>query len=544
MPRHKMHDRLRTEEPEDNQWRRVLSATLVLLLLALPSWAQATTSLQFLGAARTVGGSACLLEAGKSRILIDFGLFMSPEDRFRNNLLPFDPSSIDYVLLTHAHSDHAGRIPLLYKNGFRGRVVGIGATKALTRLLLGASLDYTDREAEPLFGAQDIAAMMKNFMSLSYDRKVDLSPEITVRFRNAGHILGSAMIEIWCKDGEKSIKIVFTGDMGNASIPLFKAPFDIREGDFVIVEATYGTTARIASKTTPVIVPKFQSGNDSRTKQFGTEIRKTLEGGGSVLIPAFTLDRTQKVLFMLGRLKREGIIPEQTPVYADSGMARKITRIYRRYSGYLHVEARRLTDDGQDLFRFPGFYDVSGAESLQAHGQGKPAVYVASSGMMDHGNAPQHLEKMIEDPQNLLAIVGWQAPGSLGAQLLAGEQRIRIPVGRKGEGGVGADRVEKDVKMRIKQFELFYNHAEACQMLNWLAGMGKTKQVFVIHGDKENTINLARMIDRNLGFKAVAPELNDRIFLSADQQDRKLKAGAIPCAGLGGSEKQEGDMNF
>ncbi len=542
MPRHKMHDRLRTEEPEDNQWRRVLSATLVLLLLALPSWVEATTSLQFLGAARTVGGSACLLETGKTRILIDFGLFMSPEDRSRNNLLPFDPSSIDYVLLTHAHSDHAGRIPLLYKNGFRGRVVGIGATKALTRLLLGASLDYTDREAEPLFGAQDIAAMMKNFMSLSYDRKVDLSPEITVRFRNAGHILGSAMIEIWCKDGEKSIKIVFTGDMGNASIPLFKAPFDIREGDFVIVEATYGTTARIASKTTPVIVPKFQSGNDSRTKQFGTEIRKTLEGGGSVLIPAFTLDRTQKVLFMLGRLKREGIIPEQTPVYADSGMARKITRIYGRYAGYFHPEARRLTDAGHDIFRFPGFHDVSGEEALRTHGQGKPAIYVTSSGMLDHGNAPRHLEKMIDDPHNLLAIVGWQAPGSLGSRLLAGEKRVGIPVRREGEGGIGAGRVEKDVKMRVMQFDLFSNHADACQLLNWLAGFGKIKQVFVVHGDKENTVDLARIIEGNLGFKAVAPELNDRIVLSADQEYRERKPGIMPCAGLGEGEIWSGTM--
>ncbi|MCX5828642.1 MAG: MBL fold metallo-hydrolase [Deltaproteobacteria bacterium] len=512
----------------DNQWRRVLSATLIFLFLALPSWAQATTSLQFLGAARTVGGSACLLETGKSRILIDFGSFMSPEDRFRNDLLPFDPSTIDYVLLTHAHSDHGGRIPLLYKNGFRGKVVGIGATKTLTRLLLGASLDYTDRETVALFGSQDIAAMMKNFMSLSYDRKIELSPDIAVRFRNAGHILGSAMIEIWCKDGERVIKIVFSGDMGNTSIPLLKAPFDIREGDFVIVEATYGTTQRTKNKTT----------------QFGTDIGKTLQAGGSVLIPAFTLDRTQKVLFTLGRLKREGIIPDQTPVYADSGMARRITRIYGRYGGHFHPEARKLTDGGQDLFLFPGLHDVSGAEALRAHDLGKPAIYVTSSGMLDHGNAPQHLEKMIEDPRNLLAIVGWQAPGSLGSRLLVGEQRVRIPVRREGEGGVSAGSVEKDVKMRIMQFDLFSNHADACQVLNWLAGFGKTKHVFVIHGDKENTINMARMIDHNLGFRAVAPELNDRIFISADQQDRNLKAGAIPCVGLGGSEKQEEDMGF
>ncbi len=522
-----MHDRFQKREPADIQWWQVLSATIIFLFLALPSWAQATTSLQFLGAARTVGGSAYLLESGKYRVLIDFGLFVSHEDRFRNNILPFDPSTINYVLLTHAHSDHMGRIPLLYKNGFRGKVVGIGATKALTRLIMGASLDYTGGETAALFGSQDISAMMKNFTSLSYDHKIDLAPDIAVRFRNAGHILGSAMIEIWCKDGEKSIKIVFTGDMGNTSIPLLKAPFDIREGDFVIVEATYGTTQRTGSKTT----------------QFRTEIRKTLEAGGSVLIPAFTLDRTQKVLFMLGRLKREGIITEETPVYADSGMGRKITRVYGRYSGYFRPEVRKLKDGGQDLFLFPGLQDVSGAESLRAQDLGKPAIYLTSSGMMDHGNAPQHLEKMIENPQNLLAIVGWQAPGSLGSQLLSGEPRVRIPVRREGEGALSTGPVEKDVKMRIMQFDLFSNHADACQVLNWLAGFGKTKEIFVVHGDKENTINMARMIESNLGFKAIAPELNDRIILSAEQQDRERKNGAMPCDGLDGGEMGKGTID-
>jgi len=529
------------------RWRRGSCAALLLLCIALPSWAQASASLQFLGAARTVGGSACLLETERSRILIDFGLFMSPEDRFRNNHLPFNPSTIDYVLLTHAHGDHAGRIPLLYKNGFRGKVVGIGATKALARLIMGASLDYTDQETESLFSSQDIAAMMKNYLSMPYDRKTDLLPDIAVRFRNAGHILGSAMIEIWCKDGEKTIKIVFTGDMGNTSIPLLKVPFAISEGDYIIVEATYGTTERTESKTTPLTVTLRKSENNIQDKKmihFGTEISSTLQAGGSVLIPAFTLDRTQKVLYVLGRLKREGILAEQTPVYADSGMARKITRIYERYSGYFHQEARRLTDEGWDIFRFPGFHNVSGADALRAHGKGKPAIYVTSSGMMDHGNAPRHLEKMIENPKNLLAIVGWQAPGSLGSKLLAGGRRIGIPVRGEGEGVAGAGKIEKDVKMKIMQFDLFSNHADACQLLNWLARFGKTKQVFVVHGDNENTINLARMIKSNLGFEAVAPKLNDRIFISADQKDRKLKSGATPCAGLDGSEKQATDMDF
>jgi metallo-beta-lactamase family protein len=506
----------------------MLSVTLILLLWALPSWVEATTSLRFLGAARTVGGSACLLEMEKSKILIDFGSFVSHEDRFLNNILPFNPSSIDYVLLTHAHSDHSGRIPWLYKNGFRGQVVGIGATKALAGAILGAGLDYEDGKTAAQFSAQDIEAMMKNFLTIPYDRRIALAPEITVRFRNAGHILGSAMIEIWCQEGEKATKIVFTGDMGNTSIPLLQAPFDIEEGDYVIVEATYGTAPRTMNKK----------------DHFGAELRTTLQERGSVLIPAFTLDRTQKVLFTLGNLKREGIIPEETPVYADSGMGKKITRIYGHYGGYFQPEVRKLMKDGKDPFRFPGLRDVSGAEALRAHDLGKPAIYLTSSGMLDHGNAPEHLAKMCGDPKNLLAIVGWQAPGSLGARLLAGERRVTIPVAREGTRGGQAASVAKEVKMRIMPFDLFANHADACQILNWLAGFGETKQIFVTHGTKENTIALARIIERNLGFKAVAPGLNDRFILSAPEQDRNLKIGALPCAGLDGGEMGKEDNGY
>jgi metallo-beta-lactamase family protein len=509
-------------------WRLLLYITALSVFIAMPSWVQASTSLQFLGTARTVGGSAILLETGKSRILIDFGSFMSSDDRFRNNIMTLDPSVIDYVLLTHAHGDHGGRIPMLFRKGFRGKVIGTGATKSLSRLTLGAGLDYADRDTVSPFGSQDVAAMMKNFISLPYDRKMDLTPDIAVRFRDAGHILGSAMIEVWCKEGEKTIKIVFTGDMGNTSIPLLKAPFEIRDGDYVIVEATYGASQRTINKAA----------------QFGAELLKTLQGGGSVLVPAFSLDRTQKVLFMLGRLKREGIIPEETPVYADSGMARRITRVYRQYGQLFHPEARKLADYYGDLFIFPGLHDVSGVEALQAHNLGQPSIYVTSSGMLDHGNAPHHLEKMSEDCQNLLAIVGWQAPGSLGSRLLAGEKRVWIPIRSKGEWHAREGSIEKDIRMSIMQFDFFANHADACQILNWLAGFGKTREVFVVHGDEDNTVKMAQMINRNLGFKAVAPELNDRIVLSADEEERNLKTGTIPCAGLGGGVLGKGMMDF
>ncbi len=495
-----------------------LLITLLFTLLAVTSVrAEAPAALTFLGAARTVGGSALLLETQQSKILIDFGMIMGGETSGGNAVRSFDPADIDYVILTHAHSDHAGRIPLLYRRGFRGRVIGTAATKSLIKLTLAAGLTYRDGNGEVLFGPPDVEAVMRNYLSLPYERRHKLDGEVSIRLQDAGHILGSAMIELWVGEGNSGVKIVFTGDMGNKGIPLLREPAVVTEADFIVIEATYGTVWRETA---------------GQEEAFAREISATLAAGGSVLIPAFTLDRTQKALFTLGRLKRRGLIPATTPVFADSSLGGKITRAYRRHANYLYPDVQREMNTGQDPFRFEGLQEVSGATALQAHAEISGAIYVTSSGMLDHGNAPRHLEKMAANPKNLLVIVGWQAPNTLGAALLAGRRRVAIPL-RDPQGSSGAlPRKEIDIRMRVKRFEMFSNHADACQLLTWLARLPRTKQVFVIHGDSDNTQRLADIIGKNLGFPAVAPERGQRFFLSAGLADHRRRSGSSPCAGL------------
>ncbi|HQB14272.1 MAG TPA: MBL fold metallo-hydrolase, partial [Syntrophales bacterium] len=215
-----------------------------MTLSALPARAAEDVTLRFLGAARSVGGSAILLETGKSKILIDYGLSMERGKAGESTTPSFDPAAIDYVLLTHAHADHAGRIPLLYRQGFRGRVVGTAATKTLAGLTLKAGLTYESGGGALMYGPEDVETMLRNYESLPYGRRRQLTGDVAIRLRDAGHILGSAMIEVWTGSGGKMRKIVFTGDMGNGGIPLLREPGMITEADFIVIEATYGTSRR------------------------------------------------------------------------------------------------------------------------------------------------------------------------------------------------------------------------------------------------------------------------------------------------------------
>ena len=491
-----------------------------MTLSALPARAAEDVTLRFLGAARSVGGSAILLETGKSKILIDYGLSMERGKAGESTTPSFDPAAIDYVLLTHAHADHAGRIPLLYRQGFRGRVVGTAATKTLAGLTLKAGLTYESGGGALMYGPEDVETMLRNYESLPYGCRRQLTGDVAIRLRDAGHILGSAMIEVWTGSGGKMRKIVFTGDMGNGSIPLLREPEMITEADFIVIEATYGTSRR---------------DTEGQEELFVREIRETLAAGGSVLIPAFSMDRTQKVLFTIGRWQRRGLFPAVTPVYADSSLGGKITDAYRRHRNYLHPEVQREFDAGRDPFQFPGLQKVNGAAALLAHEQRQAAIFVTSSGMLDHGNAPRHLKRMGGDPRNLLAIVGWQAPGSLGEALLAGRRRVAISPFHIPGNGAPQSGLETEIRMRVKRFDIFSNHADACRILTWLSRFPKTKQVFVVHGEGENTWRLAGMIERNLGFPAIAPDGKERFSIAAPLPDYERLPDAEPCRGLTGS---------
>lgn len=485
-------------------------------------------SIRFLGAAQMIGGSCYLIDTGKTRLLVDFGLFYGPEQKERNSAVAFDPAAIDFVLLTHSHADHAGRIPLLYRKGFKGRTVGTDATKKLSAVMLEMNVSVAENQGTVLYDADDMKQVMHHFMVIPYDKTVQLNDEISVRFSNAGHILGSSIIEILIKNSAGTISVVAAGDLGNSHLPLLKAPDILHDGDYILVDATAAMIAR----------------NDADFDNFGTDIQKTLKMGGSVLIPAFVLDRTQRLLYIIGKLKQKGTIPMDTPVYVDSPTARKITKIYRNHNRDFRSETQGPASSRTDLLSFPHLYEISSRNALKMHEQGRPAIYITSSAMLDHGNSPRHLEKMIENPKDLLAIVAWQAPGTPGWKLQKGAKKISLPVAFDRRGSIGVNYVEKSVKMRIRTYDMFSYHADGCQILTWLSNFSKVKEVFVVHGEKENTVHFATMISKRLGFRASAPEPGDRFYLSGKARDYELKKTPALCFGIEASgTPQTGRLN-
>jgi len=369
-------------------------------------------NIQFLGAAQSIGGSAILIDTGKTRFLIDYGLYYDKEDQLKNLEVLDDLSKLKFVLLTHAHIDHSGRLPMLYKNGFQGPVIGIDATKDITGRMLDMSLGIAENQGTNLYDRKDLDKMLELFKTVKYDQIVKLSPDVDVRFNDAGHILGSSIIEIWIKQGNKKLKIVATGDMGGLNIPILRDHTRIKDADYIVVESTYGDTAKGLIDYKP----------------FENDIKDTLRKGGSVLIPAFVLEKTQKVIAILCDMKRRGIIPKDTPIYYDSSTAQDITEIYRGYSKYYDKDALKLIARGQHPLSCNGLCKVKGKEALATHDNQKPAIYISSSGMLEHANSPKHLKEMISDQRNLLAIIGWQAPGTPGRKLQEGAKIIDIPI--------------------------------------------------------------------------------------------------------------------
>jgi len=478
-----------------------------------------TASIQFCGAAQMVGGACYLIDTGNTRLLIDFGLFYGAEDQKRNSEIPFDPATISYLILSHAHIDHSGRIPLLYRKGFNGKIIATDATKSITGVMLEMSLGIQEEQGMALFSREDLARTMHGFLTVPYDQPFDITNDVSVKLRDSGHILGAATVELTVKSEGRLIKIVSTGDMGTNNNPLLNNPSIVTEGDYVLIESTYGTTKR------------KQESFDA----FGKDIQDTINAGGSVLIPAFVLEKTQKVLYVIGALKRKGIIHKDVPVIADSSTGKDITRIYRKYTKYYNKDSIRILKDSGDPLSFSSLHEAKSGASLRNHSGSRPAIYLTSSGMLDHANAPKHLEKMVDNPKNLLVIVGWQAPDSVGRKLQDGAKIVQIPITKYINGKKRVEYVEKQVKLTVKKYSQFSSHMDSCEALKWLSNMPKTKKVFVIHGERENAIALAEAIKIKVGFDAIAPYLGETKYLKAEDMDFHRKSTEDLCVGLGES---------
>lgn len=455
------------------------------------------TSLTFLGAAGTVTGSKMLLEAGGRAVLVDCGLFQGRREVRRRNWESFavPPAGIDAVVLTHAHLDHCGYLPALYRRGFRGRVLCTPGTRALAEIVLRDSARLQEEDArwarehgtsrhhppKALYGTADVEGLLPLFEPVPFGERTRVSGGVHVRFDPSGHILGSSVVRV--DDGD--VTAVFSGDLGRGHHPLLVPPVPVGHADVVVVESTYGDRAH---------APRDPAGLAAR-------IREVLGRGGNVLIPAFAIDRTEILLVELGALIASGALPD-VPVLVDSPMALRGLRVYRDAlaSGEGDVRPEVVRTDRLDP---PTLRElVTAEESLQATRPRVPSIVVSASGMASGGRVVHHLAEMLPDPRNLVLLVGFQAPGTRGADLLAGAPAVKC----FGE--------YVPVRAEVEEIGWLSVHADADELVAWLGTAdGPPRACYVVHGEPPAAETLAARVRRELGWLTVVPRDRERVLV-------------------------------
>lgn len=474
--------------------------------------------LSFYGADQCVTGSCHCLEVNGKKILVDCGL-QQGRDEIDNTALPFHPGSIDAVLVTHAHIDHSGRIPMLIKNGFAGPIITTRVTANLLDIMLQDSAhiqeqdaEYHNRknkragrpEVEPIYTVEDAMRVREFIQPCEYGQQVQITDDVTAEFIDAGHLLGSASIRLTCREGGETRTIVFSGDIGNVDQPIIRNPQFFDSADYVLMESTYGD--------------RNHTEVWSYTDQLAQIIDETLAKGGNVVIPAFAVGRTQELLYFIREIKDRGLVTsvKDFPVYVDSPLAKKATTIFcGDLRGYLDEDARALVQDGTHMFNFPGLHLTETVDESKLLNIDKtPKVIISASGMCDAGRIRHHLKYNLWRGDSAVVFVGFQAPGTLGRNLLDGTPSVKL----FGE--------EIAVRAKIVNFQGLSSHADHDHLVDWVKHFSpkKTTHVFVVHGDREVAPVFAETV-KQLGFAAHAPQYTEEYDLIADQ---KLAVGYLP----------------
>lgn len=463
--------------------------------------------LQFWGAAQTVTGSMHLVEADGHRLLLDCGMAQGRREEAKklNSEFPFDPEKIDAVVLSHAHLDHSGKLPMLVKKGFSGSIFSTSATRDLCSAMLAdsASLQemdakYVNRQNEkhglpfikPLYTLHDVARTMRLFQTVEFQRPLEILPGIKMTFRNAGHILGSASVSLEIAEGRDKKKVTalaFTGDLGRKGAAVVKDPDIIDRADVLITESTYGG--------------RDHGPMDEARKNLARVVRETANNGGLLIIPAFAVGRTQDVVYHLHDLMQSKEIP-QMPVYVDSPLATNITEIFRAHPECFDEETEQLLmqDGGDDPFGFNMLrYTRSTEESKKLNNIRRPAIIISASGMCEGGRVLHHLRRNVGDPNTTVLFVGFQAENTLGRKLLRGDKTARI----YGE--------EHEVRARMEKIDGYSAHADEGEMLDFINAIpNRPRHVFVVHGEPDATAAMATGLAR-LGIEDIAiPERGER----------------------------------
>ena len=484
----------------------------------------------FLGATKMVTGSNFLVEGAGKKFLVDCGMYQGGDRDEMQNHEPFayDVNEIDFMLLTHAHIDHSGRIPKLYKEGYRNPVITTKATRDLCSIMLPDSGHIQEQEIEwrnrkrkregkeplpPLYTSQDGIDTMEIFKPVNYDEIIEIDPNIYVRFNDAGHMLGSAIIEIWVKEDGKETKAVFTGDLGNNDIPLLSSPTMIETADYLVMESTYGG--------------RLHMRNDDKANLFLNIVSETLDKGGTVVIPSFAVGRTQEILYELNNLKdtQEGedfkkkyATLMKAPVYVDSPLAISATEIFKENANLFDEETQAVIESGDNPLEFPGLqFTRTADESKALNEKNESSIIISASGMCEVGRIKHHLKHHLWDPNSTILFVGYQAPGTLGRRIVDGEKRVKI----FGE--------EIAVNARIEYIEGYSGHADQEWLMNFVYSfITKPKHIFLVHGEPTGQEILKSKIVDEIGLPVTIPEYGQTYTLDENLTMEQTVAPITP----------------
>ena len=465
----------------------------------------------FLGATKTVTGSNFLVEGAGKKFLVDCGMYQgSAADEFENEApFLFNIDEIDFMLLTHAHIDHSGRIPKLYNEGYRKDVIATKATCDLCSIMLPDSGHIQEMEAEwknkkrerkgekpipPIYTAEDAAKSLEIFRPVQYNEIVDIDENIKARFNDAGHMLGSSIIEVWITENGETKKIVFTGDLGNNDIPLLSPPTMISDADYLVMESTYGN--------------RLHMRNDDKAEIFLNVVYETLEKGGTVVIPSFAVGRTQEILYELNRIKDKKDDEEfskkyqklmSVPVYVDSPLAISATEVFKENMNLFNEETQAIINEGDNPLEFNGLkFTRTADESKALNASEESSIIISASGMCEVGRIKHHLKHHLWEPNSTILFVGYQAPGTLGRKLVDGEKKVKI----FGE--------EIAVNARIEYIEGYSGHADQEWLMNFVYSFTTPpKHIFLVHGEPEGQIVLKQKLEENTNIPITIPDYGE-----------------------------------
>ncbi|MEF2231039.1 MAG: MBL fold metallo-hydrolase [Pseudodesulfovibrio sp.] len=460
----------------------------------------------FMGAARTVSGSCYIIECGSTRFAVDCGMHQgNAEIEKRNwNFDAYDAKKLDFILITHAHIDHSGLLPALVAKGFKNPIYCTAPTRDLMEIMLLDSAHIQEMEAEwanrkrlrtgdqtlrALYTVVDAENTVPLLATVEYDKVFEPSSNVRVKFKNAGHILGSAFIELECREGDKRTRTVFSGDLGRPEQLIVEDPDELGRADYVFLESTYGNRSH----------PDAAHSLDELAKA----IKYSYDKGEKVVIPAFAVERSQQIIYSLFLLRKQGRLPEDMPVYLDSPLAIRATEIFRKHPEFYDGKTQEFIRNGEHPLDLPNLHFTESREQSQAINETSgPAIIISASGMANAGRVKHHLRHNLWRPGASVVFVGWQGVGTPGRKILNGAKKIRL---------FGEEIV---IAARIFTINGFSGHADQGELLHWLETMrGKPVQIILVHGEAEVQKEFAQLISQKYGFKVHIPEYMEELEL-------------------------------